>query len=134
MLKKYIGEKLITFRKDSRRHKRLHFWLWIISTGISLTIAVASNFEFGSGWLSSGTLAGVLGILLPAITAYIVLRSPEQLWILETVTKHRLSDLEQKIDVAVTQGVSEDDPKFQEEYFRILKDAVDGWQHLKSVK
>jgi hypothetical protein len=129
MLLKFVDEKLNDAAKDARRHKRLYRFYWTLSTVLSLAIAVSATFNFPG----SKTLAGILGIVLPAITAYIVLRSPEQLWILETSTRHRLSDLKQKIELATSRG-EPDDPALEAEYFQIMKDASDTWKQIKNGK
>ena len=96
-----VSAKLEIFRKEAKKHKILHRTTWWSTTFISLAIAFTSNFEFVVlHSFKSSQIAAVLGIILPAVTAYIVLRSPERLWIFEISVRNRLSDLKDQIVVA----------------------------------
>jgi hypothetical protein len=137
-LRELVARNHEWFRDQAGKHRLQHRLLWKVSTGISIAIAIATTSEFSIplliGELTSQKLAGLLGILLPAITAYVVLRSPEQLWILETSIRNRLSNLKEKMRLAVLRGARDDGPEFEEEYFRIMKDASEGWQIIKNGK
>ncbi len=129
---KKVEEKRSEFGEEAIKHRRLHRSLWLMTTAVSLAIAYSSTYEFDlPGWLDSGRLAAVLGILLPAITAYITLRSPERLWLFEVSIRNRLSDLAVKIEFAYRKSEELDQTDLEKEYLEIMRDASAKWLSIK---
>ena len=129
-LDKLIEERLLWFKSEAAKHRRLHRALWAATTAISLGVAFATTFKFVVwGPVDSVDLAKALGIVLPAVTAYVVLRSPERLWVFETVTRNRLYRLKERLALAAEDTT--DDAKSREEYFQIMNDATDRWASIK---
>lgn len=131
-LQSIVEGKFEVFKKEARKHKRLHRYTWWATTFVSLAIAFSSNYDFAIGpSIDSDQVAGVLGIVLPAVTAYIVLRSPERLWILEIQMRNRLSDLKDRIELAYERDPNVDSASFETELFEILDDANNRWTEIK---
>ncbi|MCC5884891.1 MAG: hypothetical protein JJT88_00485 [Gammaproteobacteria bacterium] len=135
LLRQLVEKKLKKFQDEANKHKNLYRALWLTATGMSLAIAMLTNFDFAIyGAIQTGTLASILGITLPAITAYVVLRSPEELWIYEIRTRNRLFNLKERIDLEFGSTGSLDEQRFRDEYFDIMRDADAQWAAIKGGK
>jgi hypothetical protein len=126
-----VDQQVRSFKKEARKHKRLWRALWFGSSLISLLIAFLTNFSFDIPWVSSDDVAAGLAILLPVISGYIVLRSPEPLWIHEVVTRNKLADLETKIRLGIARQPDFDTSVFDQEFFEIMNEASERWAALK---
>ena len=131
-LESLIHDRLKEFKNQAKKHRRLHRGLWFASTVTSLAVAYSSNFTFAWGSVTSANLAGIFGILLPAITGYIMLRSPEKLWIFETEMRNRLYRLQDKIALAEAGEAQLDSVGLQNEYLKIMEESNTRWVEIKN--
>ena len=112
------------FKKGAKKHRRLNRYLWLASSITSLLIAFSANFSFTVlGSVSSLQISAALALALPVLTAYVVLRTPEKLWILETSIRNRLSDLRARIEFAAEKNASFDRDAFEKEFFETMAEA-----------
>jgi hypothetical protein len=140
-LSELVDFKLNHFTREAAKHRSQHRRWWKISTVISIAVAFLTAFDVSLFAPTSKILSNALAlaasglaITLPAITAYIVLRSPEQLWIMETLMRNRLSDLKERMRLEVLSGARDDTQEFRDAYFKIMTDASDEWQIIKKGK
>jgi hypothetical protein len=119
------------FKREAEKHKILHRGLWALSALLSILVALGTNFSIPVGPVASADLSAGLAIVLPALTAYTVLRSPEQLWILEIQTRNRLSDLQTRMELAFHEDPGFDRTPIREAYFEVMAGANEEWATLK---
>jgi len=119
------------FVGEATKHKRLNRWLWLVSIVLSMLIALGTNFDLSLGPITSSQLGAGLAILLPAMTAYTVLRSPERLWILETNIRNQLSDLQTRMELEFQENPSFDRKAIREAFLLLMEEANAKWTEIK---
>lgn len=134
ILYKAISDKVKAFGKEAKSHKRMSRALWITSAVISVLVAISSNMSFSVFGLTSAMISSVLSIILPVVTGYTVLRSPESLWLLEIDTRNRLQDLALRLELAAGKGHDFNREKIETEYFEVMKSANERWKEIKQAK
>lgn len=118
-----ISEKKNDFKREANKHKRLKRFLWTFSTVLSVGLALCANFEFKILGVESSTLTEIISIIVPVVTGYSILRSPETLWIMETDVRNKLSDLKQKLKMSAEREPDFDRSEFENKYFEIMDEA-----------
>jgi hypothetical protein len=127
-----VSERYEWFKGESKKHKRLTRILWLASSITSLLIAFGTNFSFTVfDSISSHKISAGLALALPLLTAYVVLRTPEKLWILETSFRNRLGDLRTRIRFAAEKNTNFNRDAFEKEVFEILTEANQKWVDVK---
>lgn len=130
LLLEKVKEKSAFFKKEANKHKHLNVFLWWVSTIISLSIAILSNFSFEFYGIPSATFSAILAIILPVITAYVIFRNPQKLWLFEIFTRNKLLDLENKIELEQVPNVS---GELKKEFFEIMSEANKKWLNIKEI-
>ena len=131
LLKSKIKTKRDGFKEEANYHKNLNRALWAATSVLSVVVALTTNIDFELWGIPSSTFAGVFAIILPAVTGYTLLRSPEPLWIFEVDIRNRLTDLLDKIELRESENVENDYENYEKEYFEIMKEANIRWQNIK---
>jgi len=126
-LYKKIDARVQWFQKEASGHKLLNRLLWVAASVLSILVALCANFEFTIYGATSKTLTAFLSIILPVVTGYTVLRSPESLWVLEINMRNRLLDLRQKMILQSERNPHFDRAHFEDEYFKIMGEANNRW-------
>ncbi len=131
-LYKKVTDSYKWFNDEAKKHRRLHRRLWLGSSIISVLVAITAAFDFTIfSVIKSQQITVILALILPLVTAYVVLRTPEKLWILETSTRNRLKDLSVDLEFRF-----ERDPKFdrqhsEKKYLAIMAESNDIWVEIK---
>ena len=140
---KRINESYINFKDQAKTHRKLHRNLWIISSVISVLVAITSAYDFTiwstelenvSVSLETRHISTFLALILPLVTGYVVLRSPEQLWIHEINYRNQLSDIKTRLEFELERETR--DPKFdirklEEKYLNIMSESNKAWIGIK---
>lgn len=126
-----IKETAEWFRCEASGHKKLNRGLWFSSSVISILVAIFANFKFTYYGITSESLTAILAIILPVITGYTVLRSPESLWIFEVDIRNRLNHLKEKIVFSADRDRDFNREPYEDEYFKIMGEANSRWQEIK---
>lgn len=126
-----IRERKDDFKREANKHKRLKRFLWTLSSILSVGLALCVNIPFTIYGIESSTLSEIISIIVPVVTGYSILRSPETLWIMETEVRNRLSDLKLKLKMVSERDPNFDRAEFEEEYFQIMEDANNRWLEIK---
>jgi hypothetical protein len=126
-----LSDRKRWFSKEADKHKTLHRSLWVVSSVLSILIALGTTFDTTLGVVGTAQLAAGLAIVLPAVTAYMVLRSPEQLWIMEIHARNRLGDLATRMKLAYHDDPDFDRTSIRGEYFEVMKEANERWVAIK---
>jgi len=126
-----IEKQVKWFQNEASQHKELNRSLWLASALLSISVALCANFKFEICGITSLFLTALLSIILPVVTAYTVLRSPESLWVLETNMRNRLLDLQQKLILTAERNPDFNRVPFEEEYFDIMGEANKRWCAIK---
>jgi len=113
------------------RHKFLHRSLWIASSLMSVLIAVTTAFDFSLLSIPSKNIATLFAIILPMVTSYIVLRSPEKLWIHEINIRNQLCDLYTELNLLIKRNAGFDPADFEQRYLTIMATANKKWIEIK---
>lgn len=116
---------------QAARHKYLHRSLWAASSFISVLIAIATAFDFSLLNIPSKNIATFFAIILPMVTSYIVLRSPEKLWTHEINTRNQLMDLHTELELLTTRNAQIDQSDFEKRYLTIMSAANKKWVEIK---
>lgn len=119
------------FKNEATKHKRLKRFLWALSTILSVGLALCANFEFAIYGITSSTLTQIISIIVPVITGYSILRSPETLWIMETDVRNKLADLKLRLKMVAEREPNFDREEFENVYFKIMEDANNRWLEIK---
>lgn len=119
------------FKKQARSHKRLKRFLWTISSVLTVGLALCANFTFDIFGITSSGLTKLISIIVPVVTGYSILRSPESLWIMEIEMRNRLSDLKDRFQLKADRNPEFDRSAIEEEYFQIMEDANRRWLEIK---
>ncbi len=126
-----ISKRRDDFKKEANKHRRLKRFLWTLSSILSVGLALCVNIPFTFYGIESSTLSEIISIIVPVVTGYSILRSPETLWIMETEVRNRLSDLKLKLKMVSERDPNFDRAEFEEEYFQIMEDANNRWLEIK---
>lgn len=138
-----VAETKHRFQDEAAKHRRLNRRLWWASALLSVAIAFTANFPFiveiplvvrslsGFDSVSSSSISAALALVLPMVTAYVLLRTPEKLWILETHARNRLRDLLVRMELAAERQDGFDRARFEKEYFEIMAQANERWAEAK---
>lgn len=126
-----ICDKKKKFKREANKHRRLKRFLWALSTVLSIGLAICANFTFVIYGVTSSTLTEITSIIVPVVTGYSILRSPETLWIMETEIRNKLSDLKENLKLTAERDPNFDRAQFEKEYFQIMKDANNRWLEIK---
>lgn len=126
-----ISKKKESFKKEANKHRRLKRFLWTLSTLLSVGLALCANFTFTIFGVTSSTLTEIISIIVPVVTGYSILRSPETLWIMETEVRNKLSDLKEKLKMTAERDPNFDRTVFEDEYFQIMDHANNRWLEIK---
>lgn len=132
-LYKKVTNKAEWYTKAANKHRRLNRILWAASSTISVLIAIFSAFDFLLfGEIKSQQISTVLALILPFVTGYVVLRSPEKLWIMETFTRNRLKDLTTEIEFQYERNKDFDREDFEQKFLDIMSESNEKWADIKS--
>lgn len=116
---------------QAARHKYLHRSLWIASSLMSVLIAVTTAFNFSLLNIPSKSIATLFAIILPMVTSYMVLRSPEKLWIHEINIRNQLLDLHTELALLTARNAQFDPADFEQRYLSIMATANKKWIEIK---
>ena len=116
---------------QASRHKMLHRCLWGTSSIISVLVAIATAFDFSLLNIPSKNIATFFAIILPMVTSYIVLRSPEKLWIHEINIRNQLMDLHTELNLLINRNAEFDPAVFEKRYLAIMSAANKKWIEIK---
>ncbi len=117
--------------QQAARHKYLHRSLWIVSSLMSVLIAITTAFDFSLLNIPSKSIATLLAIILPMVTSYMVLRSPEKLWIHEINTRNQLLDLHTELELLTARNAQFNPADFEQRYLAIMATANKKWIEIK---
>ncbi len=131
LLLKTIENAANNHSKQADKHKILHRSLWGASSFISVLIAIATTFDFTLLGFTSKNIATLFAILLPMVTSYMILRSPEKLWIHEINTRNQLLDLHTELELKINRNASFDPEDFEQRYLAIMATANKKWVGIK---
>ena len=126
-----IKEAAQNHSKQAARHKYLHRSLWAASSFLSLLVAIATAFDFSLLNITSKSIAILFAIILPMVTSYIVLRSPEKLWIHEINIRNQLLDLHTELELLTARDAQFDPIDFEQRYLSIMATANKKWVEIK---
>ena len=116
---------------QAARHKFLHRGLWIASSLTSVLIAITTAFDFSLLNIPSKNIATLFAIVLPMVTSYMVLRSPEKLWIHEINIRNQLLDLHTELELLGKRNAQFDPAEFEQRYLAIMVAANKKWIEIK---
>jgi ABC-type spermidine/putrescine transport system permease subunit I len=119
--------------KQAARHKYLHRSLWVASSFISLLIAASTAFDFSLFNLASKSIATLFAIILPMVTSYMILRSPEKLWIHEINIRNQLLDLHTELELLTARNAQFNPADFEQRYLTIMSTANKKWIEIKEA-
>ena len=117
--------------QQAARHKFLHRGLWIASSLTSVLIAITTAFDFSLLNIPSKNIATLFAIVLPMVTSYMVLRSPEKLWIHEINIRNQLLDLHTELELLSARNAQFDPADFEQRYLTIMATANKKWIEIK---
>lgn len=118
-------------RKEAAHHKFLHRSLWIASSLMSVLIAATTAFDFSVLNIPSKNIATLFAIILPMVTSYMVLRSPEKLWIHEINIRNQLFDLHTELNLLIKRNAKYEPADFEQRYLAIMATANKKWIEIK---
>lgn len=130
-LYKNLNKKEEMFRKEASKHKLLKRFLWTLSSILTVGLALCANFEFTIFGITSSGMTKVISIIVPLVTGYSILRSPEKLWIMEIDIRNKLDDLKQKLMMVAEREPDFNRADFEKDYFKIMEQANDRWLEIK---
>ena len=128
-----VREAARTQKRQASFHKNLYRSLWILSALISFAVAFFSSFTFLIYDVSSNSIATVLALILPMVTGYVVLRSPEKLWIFEIDTRNQLYDLISELEFLMDRDQEFDRETYEKKFLVIMEQSNKKWVSLKSA-
>lgn len=117
--------------KQATHHKMLHRSLWATSSILSVLIAITTAFDFSLFNIPSKNIATLFAIILPMVTSYIVLRSPEKLWIHEINIRNQLFDLKTELELLTKRNAEFNPADFEQRYLAIMATANKKWIEIK---
>lgn len=126
-----INDAAENHSKQASRHKVLHRSLWGASSIISVLIAITTAFDFSLLNIPSKNIATLFAIILPMVTSYMVLRSPEKLWIHEINIRNQLFDLHTELNLLTKRNAEFDPAAFEKRYLAIMATANKKWIEIK---
>ena len=131
-LYKEVIERYRWFRDEAKKHKRLNRSLWLGSSIISVLVAITAAFEFTIiNGINSHHISTILALILPLVTGYVVLRTPEKLWIFEISTRNRLKNLSKELEFEFDRNKNFDRQGFEKKYLEIMAESNDKWVEIK---
>lgn len=116
---------------QATHHKVLHRSLWAASSILSVLIAITTAFDFSLLSIPSKNIATLFAIILPMVTSYMVLRSPEKLWIHEINIRNQLFDLHTELNLLIKRNAEFDPADFEQRYLAIMAEANKKWIEIK---
>lgn len=116
---------------QATQHKMLHRSLWGASSIISVLIAITTAFDFSLLNIPSKNIATLFAIILPMVTSYMVLRSPEKLWIHEINIRNQLFDLYTELNLLIKRNAKYEPAIFEQRYLAIMATANKKWIEIK---
>ncbi len=119
------------FKKEAKKHKRLNRMLWWAASAISVGVAITATLDIVFKGNNLQTYSAILALILPLVTGYVVMRTPEKLWILETSTRNCLKDLSDELEFEYTRNPEFDRKPFEKRYLEIMADASSKWVKTK---
>lgn len=131
ILYKNMDEKEAMFKNEAKKHKRLKRILWTCSSVLTVALALCANFDFSFYGVTSSGLTKIISIIVPVVTGYAILRSPESLWIMEIDMRNKISDLKQRLILAAERNPDFNRTDFDEEYFNLMAEANNRWLEIK---
>lgn len=127
-----VTDRCSWFEKEAKKHKWLHRVLWLVASIISVLVAMTATFNFTiSNVIKSQQISAILALILPLVTGYVVLRTPEKLWILETNIKNRLKDLSIELEFQFERDPKFNRQDFEKKYLAIMAESNDKWVEIK---
>ncbi len=126
-----VKDQIKNYEKAAAHHKRLNRILWGLSSLVSIIVAISANLKFTLFGISSNHITSIFAILAPVVTGYVILRSPESLWVLEIDMRNRLRDLQKKIEFSYEKSPGYNRETLEKEYFAIMGEANKKWRELK---
>jgi len=117
--------------KQATHHKMLHRSLWATSSLMSVLIAITTAFDFSLLNIPSKNIATLFAIILPMVTSYMVLRSPEKLWIHEINIRNQLFDLHTELNLLIKRNAEFNPADFEQRYLAIMAEANKTWIEIK---
>ncbi len=120
------------FEAEASKHRRLNRILWLASSVISVLVAITAAFDFTIfNVIKSRQISAILALILPLVTGYVVLRTPETLWILETSIRNRLKDLSVELEFQFERDPKFDRQDLEKKYLAIMAESNDKWVEIK---
>lgn len=120
------------FADEAKKHRRLYRILWLGASIISVLVAITAAFDFTIfNVIKSRQISAILALILPLVTGYVVLRTPETLWILETSIRNRLKDLSVELEFQFERDPKFDRQDFEKKYLAIMAESNDKWVEIK---
>ena len=116
---------------QATHHKMLHRSLWATSSLMSVLIAITTTFDFSLINIPSKNIATFFAIILPMVTSYMVLRSPEKLWIHEINIRNQLLDLYTELNLLTNRNAEFNPADFEQRYLMIMASANKKWIEIK---
>ena len=96
-----------------------------------MLIAISTAFDFSVLNIPSKNIATLFAIVLPMVTSYIVLRSPEKLWIHEINIRNQLQDLKTELELLTLRNAEFNPADFEQRYLAIMNTANNKWIEIK---
>ncbi len=131
ILLKKIKEMASSQKTEASRHKYIHRFSWAASALISISIAMFSTFDWSIYSIESRSIATFLALILPLVTSYVVLRTPQKLWVFEVNTRNQLYNLATEIEFLIDREAEYDREPYEKKYLKIMTDANIKWIELK---
>ncbi len=131
LLLQKINKIFIQQKNQASIHKYMYRFLWAASALVSLLIAIFSVFDWSVEGVNSKDVATFLSLILPLITGYIVIRTPEKLWIYEVDMRNQLADLTTEIELQMDRDENFDREPYEKRFLAIMASANKKWLALK---
>ena len=131
ILLKHILNAANNHSKQAAHHKLLHRSLWAASSFISIAVAVCTAFNFEILGITSKSISTIFAILLPVVTSYIFLRSPEKLWIHEINIRNQLLDLHTEVLLLTNRNSPFEPSLYEQRFLTIMAAANKKWIEIK---
>ncbi|MCH7676743.1 hypothetical protein IH879_17625 [candidate division KSB1 bacterium] len=131
-LYKKVTDRYKWFEDEAKKHRRLNRILWLGASIISVLVAITAAFDFTIfNVIKSRQISVILALILPLVTGYVVLRTPEKLWILETSIRNRLKDLSVELEFQFERNPKFNRQDFEKKYLALMAESNDKWVDIK---
>ncbi len=131
-LYKKVTDRYKWFEDEAKKHRRLNRILWLGSSIISVLVAITAAFDFTIfNVIKSRQISVILALILPLVTGYLVLRTPEKLWILETSIRNRLKDLSVELEFQFERNPKFNRQDFEKKFLALMAESNDKWVEIK---